>query len=98
MGKDSNKHLVGQTILQQILDLVPREVFDKLVLEHETDKYYKTFDAWTHFVTMQFAILSRCVSTLEIRLQDADLAGQTQPSEPGFIAGQEHDWRLTTWA
>ena len=66
MGKDSNKHLVGQPILQQILDLVPREIFDKLVLEHETDKYYKTFDAWTHFVTMQFAILSRCDSTTEI--------------------------------
>ena len=35
MGKSSNKHLIGQPILQQILDLVPREVFDKLVLEHE---------------------------------------------------------------
>ena len=66
MGKDSNKHLVGQPILQQILDLVPREVFDKLVLEHDSDKYYKTFDSSTHFVTMQFAILSRCDSTTEI--------------------------------
>ena len=56
MGKDSNKHLVGQPILQQILDLVPREVFDRLVLEHKSDKNYKTFDAWTRFVTMQFAI------------------------------------------
>lgn len=66
MGKDSNKHLVGQPILQQILDSVPRELFDKLVLEHDSDKYYKTFDAWKHFVTMLSAILSRCDSTTEI--------------------------------
>jgi len=66
MGKDSNKHLVGQPILKQIVDLVPRSLFDKLVFEQDSDRYYKTFDSWKQFVTLLFGILSRCDSTTEI--------------------------------
>ena len=82
MGKDSNKHLVGQPILQQILDLVPRVVFDKLVFEHASDRYYKTFDAWTHFVTIQLTILSRCDSTTEIA---SGMQGKLSLGDFGFI-------------
>jgi hypothetical protein len=32
MGKSSDKRLVGQPILKQIVDLVPRALFDKLVI------------------------------------------------------------------
>lgn len=66
MGKDNTKKLVGQPILKQIVDLVPRSLFDKLVIEHKSDHYYKRFDSWTHFVSMMFGILSRCDSTTEI--------------------------------
>jgi len=37
MDKDSNKHLVGQPILKQIVNLVPRSLFDKLVFEQASD-------------------------------------------------------------
>jgi hypothetical protein len=66
MGKDSNKNLVGQPIFKQIVDLVPRSFFDRLVLEHGSDKYYKSFSSWTQFITLLFGILSRCDSTTEI--------------------------------
>lgn len=66
MDKNSDKRLVGQPILKQIVDLVPRELFDRLVFEHDTDRYYKRFDSWTQFVTLLFCVLSRCDSTTEI--------------------------------
>ena len=48
------------------MDLVPREFFDRLVFEQDSDRYYKRFDSWTQFVTLLFGILSRCDSTTEI--------------------------------
>lgn len=63
MGKDSNKNLVGQPILKQIVDLVPLTLFDRLVIEPDSDRYYKQFGSWTQFVSLLFGILSRCDST-----------------------------------
>jgi|AGTN01.1.fsa_nt_gi hypothetical protein len=34
MSKDIEKKLVGQPLLTQIMDLIPKELFDKLILEH----------------------------------------------------------------
>jgi hypothetical protein len=62
MGEDRNKKLVGQPILKQIIDLLPKEIFDVLVRKHESDKYYKRFSSWTELVTLLFGILSRCDS------------------------------------
>lgn len=66
IGKSSDKKLVTQPILKQIVDLVPREIFDKLVLEQDSDRYYKRFDSWTQFVSLLYGLLSRCDSTTEI--------------------------------
>lgn len=65
-SKNSKKHLVGQPIFKQILELIPRNKFDLLVSRHRADRYYKTFDAWTHLMTMLFGILSRCDSMGEV--------------------------------
>ncbi|MDL2309091.1 DUF4372 domain-containing protein, partial [Bacteroidales bacterium OttesenSCG-928-C03] len=43
MGKNSKKNLVGQPIFKQIIDLLPKELFDVLVHKHQSDKYYKSF-------------------------------------------------------
>jgi len=48
----------NNTLLGQILDLVPRHQFEKLVKEHKTEKGAKGFSSWSHFVTMLFAQLS----------------------------------------
>src|SRR5690606_12712506 len=65
-SKNIEKHLVGQPIFKQIIDLIPRNKFDLLVRSHKSDRYYKTFDSWTQLMTMLFGILSRCDSMGEI--------------------------------
>jgi hypothetical protein len=65
-SKNSEKHLVGQPVFKQIVDLIPRNKFDILVKKHKTDRYYKTFDSWTQLTTMLFGILSRCDSMGEV--------------------------------
>ena len=66
MGKDTELKLVGQPILGQVLKLVDRNEFDKLVKQKKSDRYYKAFKSWTHFATLMFGILSRCDSMAEV--------------------------------
>lgn len=65
MGKNTEIKLVGQPILKQVLNLVDTGVFKRLVLSKSSDRYYKSFKTWPHFVTMMFGILSRCDSMSE---------------------------------
>jgi len=62
MSIDNRKNLVGQPILNQILKLIPRDKFARLVSELGTDKYYKTFFSWDQLVLMLFGIFTRCDS------------------------------------
>ena len=66
MGKDTQKHLVGQPIFKQIIKLIPRDKFNELVIRCKSDKYYKTFFSWEQLVTMLFGIFSRCDSMGEV--------------------------------
>ena len=65
MGKNTEIKLVGQPILSQVLKLVDKLSFEKLVKHKKSDRYYKSFKSWPHFVTMMFGILSRCDSMAE---------------------------------
>jgi hypothetical protein len=65
MGKNTEIKLVGQPILKQVLNLVDSVVFRRLVESLSSDRYYKSFKTWPHFVTMMFGILSRCDSMSE---------------------------------
>ena len=66
MSENTNKKLVGQPILPQILELVSKVTFRGLVKEHKSDRYYKKFNTWTHFVSLMYGIFSRCDSVTEI--------------------------------
>jgi hypothetical protein len=66
MSKNTEIKLVGQPIIKQILNLIDNTSFGKLVLEHKSDRYYKAFKSWPHFVTMMFGIFSRCDSMTEV--------------------------------
>lgn len=66
MVKGISKNLVGQPIFKQIINLLPKNKFDALVLEKGSDKYYKTFTSWDQLVTLLFGILSRCDSMGEV--------------------------------
>ena len=46
------------TLLGQLLELVPRSRFTSLVKAYETEKGAKGFTSWTQFVSMLFAQLS----------------------------------------
>ena len=65
MSKNTEIKLVGQPILSQLLQLVDKWSFKKLVAEKKSDHYYKAFKSWPHFVTMMFGIFSRCDSMAE---------------------------------
>jgi hypothetical protein len=66
MSENTNKNLVGQPILTQVLALVNKFKFNSLVKKQEADRYYKKFNSWTHFTCMMFGIFSRCDSVTEI--------------------------------
>jgi hypothetical protein len=66
MSESTNKNLVGQPILTQVLALVNKSKFNALIKKHEADRYYKKFNSWTHFVSMMYGIYSRCDSVTEI--------------------------------
>jgi len=65
MDKNTEIKLVGQPIFKQLLKLVDKGDFDRLVKSKNSDRYYKTFTSWTQTVTMLFGILSRCDSMAE---------------------------------
>ena len=65
MGKNTEVKLVGQPIFSQVLKLVDKWAFNKLVRDCRSDHYYKAFKSWDHLVTMLFGIMSRCDSMAE---------------------------------
>lgn len=46
------------TLLGQLLEMVPRSRFNRLVKDYNTEKGEKGFTSWAHFVSMLFAQLS----------------------------------------
>ncbi len=48
----------NNTILKQILQIIPRHEFEKSVKKHNGDFASKGFTCWQHFVSMLFAQLS----------------------------------------
>ena len=55
------------TLLSQVLALINRSKFSQLVSQHNTDKFSKGINSWSHFVSMVFMQLSshlvkRCLS------------------------------------
>ena len=66
MDKNTQINFVGQPIFSQLLSLINKTDFNRLVNRTESDYYYKSFHCWPHLVTMLFGILSRCDSMGEI--------------------------------
>ena len=77
MSKNAEIRLVGQPVLGQVLGMVNRGMFERLVREHGSDRYYKALKTWTHFVTMMFGILSRCDSREGNVRRDEDIGGES---------------------
>ena len=65
-SKDVEKKFVYQPIFKQLIDFIPKNKFDILARERQTDRYYRSFPGWTQLVTMLFGVFSRCDSMGEI--------------------------------
>jgi hypothetical protein len=56
----------GMSVFGQVLSLVPRGQFERLVREHGSDRHSKGFDSWTQLVSMLFCQLAQAKSLREI--------------------------------
>jgi hypothetical protein len=52
--KGISKNLVGQPLFKQIINLLPRNKFDALVLVKGSGNYYNTFTHWNQLITLLF--------------------------------------------
>ena len=54
------------SLFSQLLQKIPRDVFDSLVQKHGAERYAKGFSSWTHLVAMLFSQLAHADSLREI--------------------------------
>ena len=76
MGKDSIKNLIGQPIFKQILNIIPRDIINRVVLEYQGDRYYKSFSTFDELVTLLFGVFERCDSAREVCDGMATMSGK----------------------
>ena len=57
---------INISLFSQLLQLVDRNDFDRLVKKHNTDKFTKGINSWTHLVSMLFCHLAKSTSVREI--------------------------------
>lgn len=90
------------TLSSQILQKVPRDSFNYLVEQFESNKHSKGNDAWSHFVTMLFCQFAKCDSLNDIcngmRSSTGDhnhLGVSKSMCKSSLSYNNEHrDWRL----
>jgi hypothetical protein len=54
------------SIFAQIVDFVPRTLFETAVEQHQADKHAKSMTAWTQFIALMFCHLGGARSLREI--------------------------------
>lgn len=64
MNKSTNSF--GNSVLGQLISLIPLSITDKAVKKHHTDKYIKRFSTLEHLITMLFSVGSNSTSLREV--------------------------------
>ena len=64
MGKST--HFSGQPLYGQVIKLLDKSKILEISREKGGERYVKRFDAWTHLVTMLYAVIMRFDSLREI--------------------------------
>jgi hypothetical protein len=64
MSKSS--YFTGQPVLTQVLSLVNRQSIKRIAHSGSHDRYCKSFDTYTHLVTMLYCIFNKCTSSREV--------------------------------
>jgi hypothetical protein len=58
--------VVKVSLFNQVLALIDRNIFSKIVTNHQSDKHNKGINSWTHLVTMLFMQLAKANSLRDI--------------------------------
>lgn len=66
MTQGKNKFLSGHSIIAQVLSLIPKDIFDQVLEEEDSDRYYKKLKTSDHFICMFYAVLTRNSSLREV--------------------------------
>jgi len=59
-------HFTGQPVLSQLTKQLPKAKILRIVQEHNSDRYVKSFTTWNHLVTMLFSSFSKCSGLREL--------------------------------
>ena len=54
------------SLFRQVLDLIPKREFEKIVMKYDGDKRKQSFDCWAHFVSMIFCQQAQANSLREL--------------------------------
>jgi len=73
---NKSTHFSGQPTFCQIINLIPKDIISKVVLESSSDRYYKKFNTFLHLVTMLFTCYGNCTSLREVVTGMAALEGR----------------------
>ncbi len=57
---------INVSLFSQILSLIDRNIFDKIVSVHQSDKHSKGINSWTHLVSMLFMQFAKADSLRDI--------------------------------
>jgi hypothetical protein len=66
MKQVKNNFLSGHPIIAQLLSLIPKGIFDEVVEQENSDRYYKKLKSVDHFICMFHAVLTRNSSLREV--------------------------------
>lgn len=63
---NKSKVFTGQPIFTQLLRIIPRELFHRLVKKYNSDYYVKKFTSYDQLVSMLFAVFQQCTGIREL--------------------------------
>jgi transposase len=92
----------GKTIFSQIMNFVPKNMFDDLVLEYKGNYRYRTFSCWDQFLCLAFAQLTyreslrdieACLRSNSEKLYHMGIKGNISRTNLSR-ANETRDWRI----
>jgi len=58
--------MINLSLFSQITKLIPKSIFSEIISKHNSDKYSKGIDSWTHLISMLFCHLGHANSVRDI--------------------------------
>lgn len=63
---NKSNHFTGQSSFSQLLNLIPKDLVNKIAVDCQSDRYCKKFTTWNHLATMLFSCWGSCTSLREV--------------------------------